>query len=63
MTCKIVLNEQEIREIIADHFGIKNVDKVWLYLDQCEVEIADNFKRVVMFTEKEKREEEPRNLD
>lgn len=61
MTCKIVLNEQEIREIIADHFGIKNVDKVWLYLDQCEVEIADNFKRVI-FAEI-KRENEPRNLD
>ena len=45
MTCKIVLNEQEIRKIIADYFGIKNVDKVWLYLDQCEVEIANNFKR------------------
>lgn len=58
MTCKI---EQEIREIIADHFGIKNVDKVWLYLDKCEIEIANNFKRVILA--EIKRENEPRNLD
>lgn len=52
MICKIVLNEQEIREIIADHFGV-NIDKVWLYLDQCEIEIANNFKRII-FTEEKK---------